>query len=298
MRDPEASVRPDRLTTLLQRFPLQAGVFHVGGLCGVHDFDRDAGRGHLHLLRRGPVRMIGLGDGPLDIAVPTLVLLPRPEAHRLVADDRDGAEVVCGTVVFGAAGRNPLADALPDVVRVPLAELPGSAGLLELLFDEALEDRCGRQAAVDRLCEVLLLRVLRHGMAQGWAASGALAGLGDARLAPVLQALHDAPAHPWTLEEMARLAALSRSRFAKRFQDVMAQAPMDYLTAFRIALAQGLLRQGRAPKAVAQAAGYGSTAAFGRAFVRRVGMTPSAWLATPAVAGTLGPQDRTNDQPV
>lgn len=297
MPDPEAPARPDRLTTLLQRFPLQAGVFHVGGLCGVHDFDRDAGRGHLHLVRRGPVRMIGLGAGPIDIEVPTLVLLPRPQAHRLVADDRDGAEVVCGTVVFGAAGRNPLADALPDVVRVPLAELPGSAVLLELLFDEALEDRCGRQAAVDRLCEVLLLRVLRHGIAQGLAAAGALAGLGDARLAPVLQALHDAPAHPWTLEEMARRAALSRSRFAQRFHDVMAQAPMDYLTALRIALAQGLLRQGRAPKAVAQAAGYASTAAFGRAFVRRVGMTPSAWMATPAAAGTLGPQDRTNDQP-
>lgn len=297
MRDPEASARPDRLTTLLQRFPLQSGVFHVGGLCGVHDFERDAGRGHLHLVRRGPVRMIGVASGPLDIEVPTLVLLPRPEAHRLVADDQDGADVVCGTVVFGAAGRNPLADALPDLVQVPLAALPGSAVLLELLFDEALEDRCGRQAAVDRLCEVLLLRVLRHGLAQGWATSGALAGLGDDRLAPVLQALHDAPAHPWTLEEMAKLAALSRSRFAKRFQDVMAQAPMDYLTAFRIALAQGLLRQGRAPKAVAQAAGYASTAAFGRAFVRRVGMTPSAWMAMPAVPGTLGPHDGTNDQP-
>lgn len=297
MPDPEAPARPDRLTTLLQRFPLQAGVFHVGGLCGVHDFDRDAGRGHLHLVRRGPVRMIGVASGPVDIEVPTLVLLPRPQAHRLVADDRDGAEVVCGTVVFGAAGRNPLADALPDLVRVPLAELPGSAVLLDLLFDEALEGRCGRQAAVDRLCEVLLLRVLRHGMAQGWAAAGALAGLGDTRLAPVLHALHDAPAHPWTLEAMSRLAALSRSRFAKRFQDVMAQAPMDYLTSLRIALAQGLLRQGRPPKAVAQAVGYGSTAAFCRAFVRRVGLTPTAWMAMPTGVGTLRPRNGTIDQP-
>jgi AraC-like DNA-binding protein len=263
----------------------------------MHDFERDAERGHLHLVRRGPVRMIGVASGPLDIEEPTLLLLPRPEAHRLVADGRDGADVVCGTVGFGAAGRNPLADALPDLVQVPLAELPGSAVLLDLLFEEALEDRCGRQAAVDRLCEVLLLRVLRYGMARGWAASGAIAGLGDDRLAPVLQALHDAPAHPWTLEEMAKLAALSRSRFAKRFQDVMAQAPMDYLTTFRIALAQGLLRQGRAPKSVAHAAGYASTAAFGRAFVRRVGMTPSAWMAMPSVPGTMGPHDRTTDQP-
>ena len=294
---PEAPVRTDRLTTLLQRFPLQAGVFHVGGLCGVHDFQRDTGRGHLHLVRRGPVRLIGLGSGPVDIGQPTLVLLPRPEAHRLVADDRNGADVVCGTVVFGAAGRNPVADALPDLVQVPLAELPGSAALLDLLFDEAFTDRCGRQAAVDRLCEVLLLRLLRHGMAQGWAASGALAGLGDARLAPVLQALHDAPARPWTLEQMADLAALSRSRFAQRFHAVTGQAPMDYLTGYRIALAQGLLRQGRAHKAVAEAAGYASTAAFGRAFVRRVGITPSGWLAAPAEVGTLGLQDETIDQP-
>lgn len=297
MAQPEAPARPDRLTTLLQRFPLRSGVFHVGGLCGVHDFDRDAGRGHLHLVRRGPVRFIGLGSGPIDIVQPTLVLLPRPEAHRLVADDRDGAEVVCGTVVFGASGRNPVADALPDVVQVPLAELHGSEALLDLLFDEASVDRCGRQAAVDRLCEVLLLRLLRHGMANGWAASGVLAGLGDARLAPLLHALHDRPAHPWSLDQMAQLAALSRSRLAKRFHAVVGQAPMDYLTAYRIALAQGLLRQGRAPKAVAQAAGYASTAAFGRAFVRRVGMTPSAWIAAPAMAGTLGPRDETLDQP-
>lgn len=296
MPKPETPHRADRLTTLLQRFPLQAGVFHVGGLCGVHDFKRDTGRGHLHLVRRGPVRMIGLGAGPIDIVQPTLVLLPRPEAHRLVADDRDGADVVCGTVAFGAAGRNPVADALPDVVQVPLAELPGSTALLDLLFDEAFAGRCGRQAAVDRLCEVLLLRLLRHGMAQGWAESGALAGLADLRLAPVLQALHDAPADTWTLEKMARLSAQSRSRFAKRFHEVTGLSPMDYLTAYRIALAQGLLRQGRVPKAVAQAAGYSSTAAFGRAFVRRVGMTPSAWMATPATAGTLGPRDETIDQ--
>ena len=294
VREPEPPARADRLTTLLQRFPLQAGVFHVGGLCGVHDFDRDTGRGHLHLVRRGPVRMIGLAAGPIDIVQPTLVLLPRPEAHRLVADDHDGADVVCGTVVFGAAGRNPVADALPDVVQVPLAELQGAEALLDLLFDEAFVDRCGRQAAVDRLCEVLLLR---HGMAQGWAASGALAGLGDERLAAVLQALHERPAQPWTLQQMAALAALSRARFAKRFRAVTGLAPMDYLTAYRIALSQGLLRQGRAPKAVAQAAGYASTAAFGRAFVRRVGLTPTAWMALPAGQGTLAPQDETFDQP-
>jgi AraC-like DNA-binding protein len=112
----------------------------------------------------------------------------------------------------------------------------------------------------------------------------------------VLQALHERPAQPWTLQQMAALAALSRARFAKRFHVVMGLAPMDYLTAYRIALAQGLLRQGRAPKAVAQAAGYASTAAFGRAFVRRVGMTPTAWMAMPAGQGTLAPQDETLDQ--
>ena len=165
---------------------------------------------------------------------------------------------------------------------------------LTALFDT----REDAQAAVDRLCEVLLLRLLRHGMAQGWAASGALAGLADARLASVLQALHETPANAWTLEQMARLAALSRSRFAKRFHEVTGQAPMDYLTSYRIALAQGLLRQGRTPKVAAHAAGYASTAAFGRAFVRRVGMTPSAWAATPAMAGTLGPRDETIDQQV
>lgn len=286
----------DRLTTLLQRFPLRAGVFHVGEICGLHEFHRDVSRGHLHLVRRGPVRVLGLAAGPLEIREPTLLLLPRPQPHRLLADDRAGADVVCGTVAFGAAGRNPVADALPDLVQVPLADLPGSAPLLELLFEEAFSERCGRQAAVDRLCEVLLLRLLRHGMARGWAASGALAGLADARLAPALQAMHDTPAQAWSLEDLAARAAMSRSRFAERFRAVTGQAAMDYLAAYRIAFAQGLLRQGRAPKAAALEVGYASTAAFTRAFVRRVGMTPSRWMAEPRPGGTPGPRDETIDQ--
>lgn len=81
-------------------------------------------RGHLHLIRRGVVRLDGSDRVEYDITEPTLVFLPRPEFHRLVADNGAGADVVCGTVHFGG-GRNPVTDSLPDVVMIALHQLQG-----------------------------------------------------------------------------------------------------------------------------------------------------------------------------
>ena len=77
----------DRLTTLLSHFSLHAGVFYTGNICGIHDFAQDSLRGHIHLIRRGPVQVIGVKLEVFDISEPTLLFLPRPDTHRLVADD-------------------------------------------------------------------------------------------------------------------------------------------------------------------------------------------------------------------
>ena len=91
----------DRLSILLTHFSLHAGVFYTGNICGIHDFAKDALRGHLHLVRRRPVQVIGIGKEVIHISEPSLLFLPRPDRHRLLADERAGAEVVCGTVQFG-----------------------------------------------------------------------------------------------------------------------------------------------------------------------------------------------------
>lgn len=268
----------DRLSFLLQRFSLSAGVFYAGHLCGVHAFDRDPTQGHVHLIRRGPVRLTEVPESAQLIVEPTLVFMPRPDAHRLITDESEGADVVCANVVFGAGGRNPITDSLPGVVCVPLQDLPGAEALLSLLDEEAFTPRCGRQAALDRLCELLLIRLLRHCMDQGITQGGSLAGLSDAKLSKALLAVHERPEHDWTLETMAAMAGMSRARFAHHFREVLGQTPADYLASWRVSVAQGMLRSGRPLKHVAMDVGYGSTSAFARVFERKVGQLPSAWM--------------------
>lgn len=268
----------DRLSLLLQRFSLSAGVFYTGQICGIHHFERDTQRGHFHLIKRGPVTLTGGIEGTLAITEPTLLFLPRPDSHRLIADDRDGADVVCASIQFGGGGRNPITDSLPPTVLVPLAELPGAQALLDLLYDEAFNEQCGRQAALDRLCELLLIRLLRHCLDRGLTQGGTLAGLADPRLAKALVAVHEDATRAWELSDMAQLAGMSRARFAVHFRKVIGDTPADYLATWRVTLAQGLLRAGRPLKHVALDVGYGSASAFTRAFIRKTGEAPTHWL--------------------
>lgn len=277
----------DRLSLLLHRFSLSAGVFYTGQICGVHHFERDTQRGHIHLIKRGPVKLTGGREGTLSITEPTLLFLPRPDSHRLIANDRDGADVVCASIQFGGGGHNPITDSLPPLVLVPLADLPGAQALLELLYEEAFSEQSGRQAALDRLCELLLIRLLRYCLDQGLTQGGTLAGLADPRLAKALVALHEDPARAWELSDMASLAGMSRARFAVHFREVTGDTPADYLASWRITLAQGMLRAGRPLKHVALEVGYGSASALTRAFIRKIGQPPTHWLRQTAGADAV-----------
>lgn len=268
----------DPLDHLLTQFSLRAGVFYAGNICGLHDFERDERRGHLHLVKSGPVQLLEPGKPALVIERPTLVFLPRPHTHRLVSDERDGADVVCATVLLGGGGRNPISDSLPNLVLIELDRMAGINELLGLMFDEAFDDRSGRQAVLDRLCEVLMIRLLRHCWVQGVTAGGALAGLSDAKLSKVLEAIHRQPAFHWDLPVMAAQAGMSRARFADHFREVVGKTPAHYLASWRIMLAQRLLSRGLPAKTVALDVGYSSSSALHRAFVRLLGVSPSGWL--------------------
>lgn len=268
----------DPLSTLLQRFALTAGVFHVGQICGVLHFDRDERQGHIHLIRRGPARLIEADGAVTAIDEPTLIFMPRPDAHRLITDDKQGADVVCANVLFGVGGCNPVTASLPSVVLARLTALPGADALLSLVDEEAFTQQPGRQAALDRLCEVLMIRLLRFCLAQGLTRGGALAGLADPKLRKALHAMHAFPARQWLLDDLAAEAGMSRARFAARFRDVTGHTPADYLAAWRVLVAQDMLRGGQALKTVAVDVGYGSVSAFSRVFTRHVGCTPTVWL--------------------
>ncbi len=268
----------DRLSTLLNHFSLHAGVFYTGNICGTYVYSADPVRGHVHLVKRGPVRVIGERSGVIDITEPSVLFLPRPDTHRLVTDTRVGADVFCATIQFGEGGGNPVNDSLPDVVLVKLIDLPKVTELLDIVFDEAFAEHPGRQAVLDRLCEVLMIRLLRHCMALGVVRGGTLAGLADERLAKVLSDIHEHPSRERSLEEMAAMAGMSRARFAARFREITGETPADYVASWRISVAQPLLKRGLQLKHVAGDVSYGSASAFSRAFVRKMGCSPTDWL--------------------
>jgi len=273
----------DRLAVLLERYPVAADVFHAGALCGIHQVEAAGGLGQLHLVRRGPLEVFH-GGGTLRIEEPSVLLYPRPLAHRFVSDAEVGADMACAHLRFDSGASNPIVRALPDVLCLPLDAIPGAHGVLALLFEEALAQRCGRVALVNRLFEVLLIQILRERMESGQVQVGLLAGLGHPRLRHALVAMHEAPAKDWSLDELAAVAGMSRSAFANAFRDAVGTTPGQYLQGWRVGLAQQALRQGRPLKRVADDVGYGSDAALSRAFKAHAGMSPREWLRSRATA--------------
>jgi AraC-like DNA-binding protein len=140
---------------------------------------------------------------------------------------------------------------------------------------------------VDRLFEVVLIQILRTLMDSGAVAQGLLAGLVDPRLARSLVALHAAPARAWTLERLARSAGMSRSSYAATFRDVVGATPGDYVSGWRLLLAQDALRRGRPLKLIVDEVGYGSAAALSRAFKAGCGLSPRAWKARHAARAAV-----------
>ncbi|MGH7246929.1 MAG: helix-turn-helix transcriptional regulator [Pseudomonadota bacterium] len=144
---------------------------------------------------------------------------------------------------------------------------------------ESADKRAGGESVLARLSELMFIAVGRRHLAglpperAGW-----LAGLRDPFVGKALSLIHGVPAHNWKIEELARKVGLSRSVLAERFADLVGMPPMHYLANWRMQIASGLLSGGRASIAtVASEIGYGSEAAFSRAFKKMVGVSPSAW---------------------
>jgi AraC-like DNA-binding protein len=266
----------DRLEALLNHFSVSARMFHSGALCGINEIS--AGPfGQLHLIKRGPIEVAHEPEPGLHITDPSVLLYPRPLAHRFVTDAKRGADMACANLQFEGGASNPIASALPAFVCLPLASIDGAESVLTLLFEEAFEQRCGRQALVDRLFEVVLIQVLRHLMEAGHVRSGLLAGMSHPKLRRALVAMHEQPAQEWSLEALADIAGMSRSVFASAFRDTVGCTPGAYLQSWRVSLTQQALRRGRSLKMIAIEVGYGSEAALSRAFKTQSGMTPSEW---------------------
>lgn len=269
----------DKLSEVLNNFSISAGVFHTGNLCGLSSFNPDGSEeGHLHLLQSGKLNLIDHNGNRTHISEPSVLFFPRPAQHRLMAEEEDNAQVVCATVKYGTGSKNPLANALPSLLIIKLAEAKPLSVATDLLFQEAFEDNNGRLAMMDRLTEVFIIHLLRYAMKSGIIEAGMLSGLAHPQLSKAIVAMHDAPEKNWPLETLAELSAMSRSKFAEFFKEQVGQPPGDYLLEWRVALAQNYLKKGKPVGWVANQVGYENASALARVFRKKTGQSPKQWL--------------------
>jgi AraC-like DNA-binding protein len=261
----------DPFAALFAHVTPRARTFFTGKLCQTAQFT-DAG--HLHFLTGGELTVVQAGQSDLQLDEPSLLFFPRGRVHRFAVNPERGADLVCATVELGGAEGNPIGQGLPELVVLPLASHPALAPICDLLLGEAFSERGGRQAALDRLFDYLLILIVRHVVESGRVATGVLAGLADPRLAKALTAMHEAPKKSWTLDDLAGIAGMSRTRFAEHFRTRVGQTPIDYLTVWRMTVAGQLLARGKPVKSVALQVGYQSAAAFSRVFSRVTGQAP------------------------
>jgi AraC-like DNA-binding protein len=149
---------------------------------------------------------------------------------------------------------------------------------------ESSASRPGAQSTLAKLAELMFVEALRRYVetlppeGKGW-----LAALRDVQIGRALALLHEAPERAWTVDELAREVALSRSLLATRFASLVGESPMQYLLRWRLALAARALRSGSdAISRIAERSGYETEAAFSRAFKREFGLPPSTWRKVPA----------------
>lgn len=201
---------------------------------------------------------------------------------RLDGGGRERATIVCGFLGLDARPFNPLLAALPRVLQVRGSTLGADSWVstfLRAVVTESNQRRPGGEAVLERMSEMLFVEVLRRHLDSlppeqtGW-----LAGMSDPAVGRVLAMLHARPGDPWTLEKLSEEAGFSRSSLHERFVHFIGQAPMQYLTRWRMQVAAGLLRDTSAKLArISLEVGYESEAAFSRAFKREVGVSPGAW---------------------
>jgi AraC-like DNA-binding protein len=202
-----------------------------------------------------------------------------PETVFLGAQGPRGTSFVCGFLGCDRRPFNPLLAALPRRMHMRGMSNAWLGGFTRQLTEESRLGRAGAETVLTRLAEVMFIEVLRRYLEDlppgqtGW-----LAGLRDELVGRVLTQLHARPGHPWTLPELAREAASSRSNVAKRFALLVGQPPMQYLAQWRMQVAANLLAQsGTKVATIGAEVGYDSEAAFSRAFKKATGLAPGAW---------------------
>jgi AraC-like DNA-binding protein len=224
----------------------------------------------------------GAACRPLAEVLATGVAPDSPRRATIGDGPEPAAMFFCGAYLFEGDLCDGLIRAFPDVVHIRPPSASALRRTVDLLAVELLQDEVGQQTLLDRLLDVVLIHVLRDHLAgQGDEAPAWFRAEDDPAVVVALEAMHADPAHPWTVAELAGLAHLSRAAFARRFAAAVGEAPLSYLTEWRMALAREHLRDtDDGLSTIAAAVGYRSEFAFAAAFKRHHDLAPGRWRAS------------------
>ncbi|KOV58129.1 AraC family transcriptional regulator [Streptomyces sp. MMG1121] len=231
--------------------------------------------GDVTLVRGGPNHYIGHEPGAECL---------EPEdfraryAHVGPGDNPRATVFLCGAYQFSGDVGSGLLEALPQVMTLSAAIDDPIREVVTLLSRELLRTEPAQQIVLDRLLDLLLVMAIRSDLRHSDTAPRWYRASADPRLGDALQAMHENPAHSWTVPELATISGLSRPAFARVFREVLGQAPMQYLTEWRMTLARDHLRANDLTlNQIADAIGYSSPYAFAAAFRRHHGQPPGTW---------------------
>ncbi len=284
-------------------------------------YDDAPGRAQLHFVGRGTLLLRAASGTIYPLQAGDALLIPHGKAHALISDETAHCEPIttfnskpiCPSVcaindaadadlcpadsdvilfsacmAFELGGMQPLVHTMPDVMLVStlLGQYPEIQPILDAMERETRQRKAGFAGILSRLADVVAAQIVRGWVENGCGAgSGLVQALRDPRLSLAMAAMHRAPGENWTVERLARASGSSRSVFAARFQNATGMTPLRYLTDLRMRLAkERIVAQGEAVENVAFELGYGSLAAFSRAFKRVTGTSPGALRAGREVA--------------
>lgn len=232
----------------------------------------------------GTGHQLGVGSNG-RLITPVVDLPPKPWREIPVlryGEESKRVRLLCGYLLCDAMNFRPLRNALPTMLHVSTREGDGAEWLkstISQIVAEVDNPRAGAISMLERLTEITFIEVLRHRIiATGAEPVGWLAALADPSLGRCLALIHDDPERNWSVPSLSAESGLSRSTLAERFETMLGTSPMRYVREWRLCLASMALgTTNRSISALAHEAGYGTEAAFNRAFSRAYGMPPAAF---------------------
>ena len=235
-------------------------------------------QGDAHILSSTPGMR---GDPGPDPSVVPGEIAQLPVMLNIDGGGSERAHLVCGFLGCDSRPFNPLIEALPPMMHIRSSGATHGSWLREFTrfaVMEAGEKRMGGSSILSKLGELMFAELVRRYVeslpeeSRGW-----LGGVRDRHVGRALNLIHAEPSRPWTLEELAKEAGLSRSSFAERFAGYVGMPPIQYLQKWRLQIAASRLMDGASISTIAADIGYESEAAFSRAFKRVIGASPADW---------------------